>query len=147
MFNQSQKRQHDILKKQLEVQQKRQKPYHVQEKAARDKGLNTAISSDNKGFKMLEKMGFKAGSSLGKQNQGLKVPINISLKCNTSGVGLENRVKEIFNKKNKQKETQLQEIEVKFKAAYYEKQQLSSLRRDYFKSQRICEELDFRNVS
>lgn len=36
-----------------------------------EEGLSTAISHDNKGFSMLQKMGYKPGTSLGKQSQSL----------------------------------------------------------------------------
>lgn len=42
------------LKKQLEYE-------------ARDKGLCTPITEDNKGFSMLQKMGYKPGMGLGKE--------------------------------------------------------------------------------
>lgn len=32
-----------------------------------DEGLNTALSQDNKGFAMLQKMGYKPGTCLGKE--------------------------------------------------------------------------------
>ena len=36
------------------------------EEEAREKGLSEPISSDNKGFSLLQKMGYKEGTSLGK---------------------------------------------------------------------------------
>lgn len=147
LFNQRDKRKHELSKQQEALHSKKPKSYHEQESEAREKGLNTAISADNKGFKMLEKMGFKAGSSLGKQSDGLKEPINISLKTSNTGVGLENRCKEIKEKKKVAKENHLKSIEAKFKTNCQEKIQQTILIKDYHKSQRICEELDFRRVN
>ena len=42
------------------VKQRQQQPsLQIREEHARKRGLETAISSENKGFKLLEKMGFK----------------------------------------------------------------------------------------
>jgi len=43
------------------------KPVKVLEKEKREEGLNTTLDAGNKGFAMLQKMGFKPGMSLGKQ--------------------------------------------------------------------------------
>lgn len=43
------------------------KPMKLLEKEKRDEGLKTTLDAGNKGFAMLQKMGFKPGMSLGKQ--------------------------------------------------------------------------------
>ncbi len=45
------------------------KPVKVLEAEKRDAGLSKTISSDNKGFAMLQKMGFKPGMTLGKKGK------------------------------------------------------------------------------
>lgn len=53
------------------------------EERNRVKGLNSEIGADNKGFKILEKMGFKPGERLGKRAGScgaLREPIPIELK-------------------------------------------------------------------
>lgn len=42
------------------------KKVKIMEEEAREKGLSAPISSDNKGFSILQKMGYKEGTSLGK---------------------------------------------------------------------------------
>lgn len=51
--------------------------------------VDVALGADNKGFKMLEKMGFKAGSQkgLGKHNQGRSEPIKVEQRSARSGLG------------------------------------------------------------
>lgn len=55
-----------------EVQQKekniknRQRTYKEQEKESREVALQSSLSSENKGFALLQKMGYKAGQGLGK---------------------------------------------------------------------------------
>lgn len=78
--NRSVKRQYEIEEKQRELQLKKSKPIHQQEKEQLKEGLTKAISSDNKGFAMLSKMGFKPGTSLGKSSEAnIKIPISINL--------------------------------------------------------------------
>lgn len=139
-FNHRQKRTLELHKKKQELQSKRPKPYQQQEKELREKGLNTAISSDNKGFQLLTKMGFKPGASLGKTDKGIKEPINVIVKETTSGVGREQHVKMAKQKK----ELTLKQREQTFRAANVEKSIVWTLRRDFSKAQRVCEELDFR---
>ena len=43
------------------------KPRKVLEMEKREEGLSKTISADNKGFAMLQKMGFKPGMTLGKK--------------------------------------------------------------------------------
>ena len=45
-------------------------PMH-QEEATQPASANTAIAEDNRGFKMLQKMGWTSGSGLGKHEDGI----------------------------------------------------------------------------
>lgn len=47
----------------------RVKPVKEVQKERLEEGLSTAISSSNKGFSMLQKMGYQPGTSLGKQSK------------------------------------------------------------------------------
>lgn len=49
--------------------------------------VNQQIPSENKGFKMLSKLGWNEGQSLGKNDQGLKEPIPMTTNVGTSGLG------------------------------------------------------------
>ncbi|CAO1360731.1 unnamed protein product [Diamesa serratosioi] len=51
--------------------------------------VNTSISSSNKGFKLLSKMGWKEGSGIGKGNAGIKEPVHVKSQQGTSGFGSE----------------------------------------------------------
>ena len=48
------------------------KPVKEREQEHRLKGLGSALSSENKGFALLEKMGYKQGMGLGKKGEALK---------------------------------------------------------------------------
>ena len=47
------------------------KKIKVIEDEARTRGLSQPISSDNKGFALLQKMGYKEGTSLGKSGKSI----------------------------------------------------------------------------
>ena len=63
---------------------------------AREMALATAIDSSNKGFKMMAKMGFKGGALGTGESAGRTQPIEVSMKEDRSGIGLENEKKRKF---------------------------------------------------
>lgn len=144
-FSHKQKRTLELHKKKEELKSKRTKTYQEQEKELREKGLNTAIPADNKGFQLLAKMGFKPGASLGKSDSGIKEPINVIVKETPAGVGREEHTKQVKHKKDHLKELTMKKREQNFKAANVEKSIIWTLKRDFCKAQRVCEELDFRD--
>lgn len=52
--------------------------------------VDKSISSENKGFKLLSKMGWNEGTSLGKSESGIKEPVQLKTQQGTSGLGHEN---------------------------------------------------------
>lgn len=64
-------------------------PKRELEKETRNKGLETALGSDNKGFALLMKMGYKQGEGLGKKKTGRAEPVPINLKVGRQGLGKE----------------------------------------------------------
>ncbi|CAG9760352.1 unnamed protein product [Ceutorhynchus assimilis] len=139
------KRKLEIYKKKLETSNKRQKTLGELERENREIGLSTAISNENKGFRMLEKMGFMPGDTLGKSRPGIKEPIDIVLKQGTSGVGRESHIKEVQARKQQYRVKNLKHYEMQFRVANKERKNFAQIRKDFFKAQKICEELDFRS--
>ncbi|GAA5798792.1 hypothetical protein HPULCUR_004198 [Helicostylum pulchrum] len=80
-------------KKQLRIQQEKAyiKPRAQLEEEEREKGLQTSVDESNKGMKMLMKMGFKKGMSLGQG--GIVEPIKVDLKAGRMGIGMESQLK------------------------------------------------------
>ncbi|XP_017770606.1 PREDICTED: G patch domain-containing protein 11-like [Nicrophorus vespilloides] len=132
-------RQHEMFKKKIKsVLPKKAET----EAAAREAGLKNAISEDNKGFKMLQKMGYKPGSGLGIRNTGIIEPINVIVKTNNSGVGAKSSIR-IKKEKNRQiKEEEAKKLEAEFRKAIQEKSRLKSLFTFFRKAQTACEHLD-----
>lgn len=77
------------------------KPMKQLEAERREEGLNTAISSNNKGFEMLTKMGYKPGESLGRSSSGIVEPITIQLKTDRGGLGRAAAIKQLEEYKEK----------------------------------------------
>jgi hypothetical protein len=76
-------------RKQLREQEKKGyiKPRAQLEAEEREKGLQKSLEQDNKGMKMLMKMGFKKGMALG-SGDGIVEPIKIDLKSGRLGIGM-----------------------------------------------------------
>ncbi|KAJ7390832.1 G patch domain-containing protein 11 [Desmophyllum pertusum] len=63
------------------------KPMRLRETEHREQGLASALDSSNKGFAMLQKMGFKHGMGLGKDGTGRAEPIPLAVKADRGGLG------------------------------------------------------------
>lgn len=100
----------DEKKEKAEAEQKhKQKPVKQLEVERREEGLNVAISSDNKGFSMLAKMGYKQGDAIGKSNTGIVEPIPIQIKTNRAGLGREAALKQLQEYKENLRKTKAEQ--------------------------------------
>lgn len=66
--------------------------------------VDTSISSENKGFKMLAKMGWSEGSSIGKNESGIKEPVQVKTQHGTIGLGHEATATSFSFEGNKKKQ-------------------------------------------
>nr|XP_028580094.1 G patch domain-containing protein 11 isoform X3 [Podarcis muralis] len=127
----------------------RQKSIKEQEKEQRDTVLNIALGNENKGFAMLQKMGYKSGQPLGKSGKGIVEPIPLNITTGRSGLGHEEMKKrkaeenlENYRRKmhmRKQAEEQTADL---FKLRLKTKQEQLQVKRDLVKSQKACQQLD-----
>lgn len=144
VLNPSRKRQYEIEKKRgLGV--KKTKSIKQLQKEQLEKGLSTAISSDNKGFQMLAKMGFKEGEGLGKSKSGRTEPIKIELKNEKLGLGVETQVREKVKATISRKKENLAKTLSDFQRNNKLKQAQRCLHRDIIVAQRACEDLDLKH--
>ncbi|KAI9282116.1 hypothetical protein BC943DRAFT_329209 [Umbelopsis sp. AD052] len=83
-------------KKALREQEKKAyiKPRRVLEEEARQEGLKKELDDKNKGMKMLMKMGFKQGMTLGKES-GIAKPIEVEVKSGRGGIGHDTQEKRL----------------------------------------------------
>ncbi|KAG5872525.1 hypothetical protein JTB14_004398 [Gonioctena quinquepunctata] len=81
-----------------------QNPHEKTEMASVDECIN----KENKGFKLLAKMGWKEGQSLGKGNEGLLEPVRLVSNKGTSGIGCSDTFEKVVptEKHNVWKKTQ-----------------------------------------
>lgn len=66
-------------------QKSRQKSIKEQEKEQREMVLNVALGNENKGFAMLQKMGYKSGQPLGKSGEFFHIQFLNCDNANESG--------------------------------------------------------------
>ncbi|KAK5908248.1 hypothetical protein CgunFtcFv8_016322 [Champsocephalus gunnari] len=141
------------IKKETEIKEtnikNRQKTYKEQEKESREAALQNSICNENKGFAILQKMGYKAGQGLGKAGAGRVDPIPLNIKTDRSGIGMEEvkkRKAEEELQHYRQKTRAKQHNETKsledFRSRVRTEREERKIEGDLRKSQRACEQLD-----
>jgi len=109
-------------------------------------GLEKPLGIDNKGYSMLQKMGFKPGNSLGGTSCGIVEPIAINIKSDRKGLGREQAIKEIALRKEEIRRKQLQGISVtSFRSELSRRYREREISTDLFKSEKACFKLDSDN--
>ncbi|XP_012257853.2 G patch domain-containing protein 11 [Athalia rosae] len=137
------KRELDLLKRKAEIEARlKEKNISVKviEQETRDKGLAAAITSDNKGYKLLTKMGYTPGQGIGKKESGIAEPIGIDLKSNRLGLGQVSKKKcpaVINGEKNVEK---ISTNDFRERIAQKKTEQMIEV--DLRRSQKSCEQLD-----
>ncbi|XP_033000352.1 G patch domain-containing protein 11 isoform X2 [Lacerta agilis] len=127
----------------------RQKSIKEQEKEQRDTVLNIALGNENKGFAMLQKMGYKSGQPLGKSGKGIVEPIPLNITTGRSGLGheevkkrkAEENLENYRRKMHMRKQAEAQTADL-FKLRLKTKQEQLQVKRDLVKSQKACQQLD-----
>ncbi|KAL7889597.1 hypothetical protein AOLI_G00018550 [Acnodon oligacanthus] len=138
----------EALHKQKSIQNK-QKSYKQHERDSRDAALQSSLSNENKGFALLQKMGYKAGQGLGKEGSGQVEPIPLNIKTDRGGIGMEQLKKrkaeeklESFRKKVQVKQLMEKKSLEDFRDRKKTEREKRRTEGDLRKSQRACEHLD-----
>ncbi|XP_055377849.1 G patch domain-containing protein 11 isoform X2 [Condylostylus longicornis] len=112
-------------------------------------GLNNPLTPDNKGFALLAKMGYKQGEALGKSQTGIVEPVGIVIKSDRAGLGRENALKNLEQKRQEIRKRKLENMdsENEKKLEDYRKRlkvrnEEKSILRAFYSCQRVCEKLD-----
>jgi hypothetical protein len=134
-------------------QRKKQRRFNQQEQmdSSLKEGLNQPIECTNKGFKLLEKFGFKKEEGgLGKFGTGIQEPITIvpslGQKSNL-GIGKEKSLLEMherFREKLAMHQRSMASLQSSFRHSLKYSQESKQLRRDIIQSEKIIEQLDER---
>nr|Q3UFS4.2 RecName: Full=G patch domain-containing protein 11; AltName: Full=Coiled-coil domain-containing protein 75 [Mus musculus] len=127
----------------------RQKSVKEEERERRDIGLKNALGCENKGFALLQKMGYKSGQALGKSGDGIVEPIPLNVKTGKSGIGHESSLKrkaeerlENYRRKIHMKNQNEAKAAEEFRMRLKSKQDEMRLEGDLRRSQRACQQLD-----
>ena len=149
----SQRREHQVAKRQFELREEARQAKRVKkstrelEVEAREEGLSTKLDSSNKGFAMLEKMGYKAGQGLGPAGTGRENPVEVVVKEGRSGLGRDEAMRRIAMEKCRIIEQRTKEIvsdfdPAAFRAQMREKHLARRNESDLYKAQKSCLEMD-----
>ncbi|XP_056148161.1 G patch domain-containing protein 11 [Lampris incognitus] len=127
----------------------RQKTYKEQENESREAALNNSICNENKGFALLQKMGYKAGQGLGKEGAGRVEPIPLNIKTDRGGIGMEEVKKrkameelEHYRRKVRAKQQNETKSVEDFRFRVKTEREERKIEGDLRRSQRACEQLD-----
>ncbi|XP_073413698.1 G patch domain-containing protein 11 isoform X2 [Dendrobates tinctorius] len=127
----------------------RQKSLKEVEQERRDTVLNEALSRENKGFALLQKMGYIKGQALGKKGDGIVEPIPLNIKTGRSGIGheeMKKRKAEENLEKLRRKIQMTQQAQERaaddYRLRMRSKKEEQKLEGDLRRSQRACLQLD-----
>ncbi|KAL4084916.1 hypothetical protein QTP88_027784 [Uroleucon formosanum] len=145
LMTHEQQRLHNQMKKRKECQLiNKTTGVKALEEQQRQEGLEKAIDSTNKGFSLLQKMGYKPGSGIGKNNSGRVEPIGIVLKTDRKGLGREAALREIREMKksmiHSRRSAGPSVCEYRERRAQEVAEKLDRL--DLFRCQRVCRQMD-----
>lgn len=143
----TEKRNFEVLKRKREldeVNRKKNPSIRVMESEKRKAGLEKPIEQDNKGFAMLQKMGYKPGNSIGRNEKGPTEPIPIEIKTDREGLGRSQARKEVYEMKLKEIRSNTVSPN-EYRSRITEKVILKQIEGDLRKSQRMCERFDSDN--
>eukprot|EP00095_Tigriopus_kingsejongensis_P007183 maker-scaffold134_size322110-snap-gene-2.24 protein:Tk07183 transcript:maker-scaffold134_size322110-snap-gene-2.24-mRNA-1 annotation:"coiled-coil domain-containing protein 75-like isoform x1" len=146
--NQAKKK--SLLKAQAQLAQAERKSRADLEADRRSEGLRTRLDTSNKGFAMLQKMGYQSGQSLGKSNSGVIDPIGIQVKSGRGGLGRDAVLREIAEQKATLKRAHLERMArgpavpsiEEYRAQLSKQRRVNLVEIDLRKSQKACEQLD-----
>ncbi|KAF2270692.1 hypothetical protein CC78DRAFT_485604 [Lojkania enalia] len=112
--------------------------------AKREAALANALDSTNKGFKMMAKLGFKQGDALGKSGNARKEPIQLSMKDDRGGIGMDSEKKRKFREqmeKAKQETKKAKVEEGDYRERVRQDREEKKNERDFYNAQRTAERL------
>ncbi|XP_012173875.2 G patch domain-containing protein 11 [Bombus terrestris] len=144
IYRHADKRKFELMKKKTEIETKLNEKNSIKhiEEEKREAGLSSAITSSNKGYEMIMKMGYKPGQGIGKTGSGRIEPISLEVKLDRQGLG-EGIAKKERKKKDNSHRDKLDNKSMKdFRDRIAQKRTEQLLKTDLYKSQKVCQKLD-----
>ncbi|XP_076231726.1 G patch domain-containing protein 11 [Calliopsis andreniformis] len=143
IYKYADKRKFELMKKKTETDTKlKENSIKNIEHEKREAGLSSAITSANKGFEMLMKMGYKPGQGIGKTESGITEPLGLEVKLNRHGLGKNTNKKETKAKASSVNDKLDNRSMTDYRGRMAQKKAEQLLKADLHKSQKICEQLD-----
>ncbi|KAI0984886.1 hypothetical protein GJ496_005130 [Pomphorhynchus laevis] len=119
---------------------------NASEHEMRKAGLSKKIDESNKGYKMLLNMGYTKGSGLGKTKAGIIEPIDVKVKDNRLGLGVESArkrkadtIRSLIKSANPISEDQMRDAYIKRRRHKFNYNRVC---KDLSKARLVCEQLD-----
>jgi len=121
----------------------------AEEREAREAALSKSMlegaqAKKSKGFAMMAKMGFKAGSALGaKENEDARVePIRPETKDNRAGIGLDSERKRKLNEAAESAEKKVKVDENEYRERVRKEREAERHERQVYAAMKVCERMD-----
>jgi Domain of unknown function (DUF4187)/G-patch domain len=116
----------------------------AEEKAAREAALSKSLDASNKGFKMMKMMGFKEGSALGRgtTGDGMTEPLNIIVKEDRGGIGLDSEKKRKFREQVEEEAKRVKAEEGDYRERVRKEREERRLEGLVHGAQKVAEKLD-----
>lgn len=112
------------------------------EAAARETALATSLDISNKGFKMMAKFGFKQGDTLGASKDGRAEPINIVMKEDKGGIGLDAEKKRKFREEIEHEAKRVKAEEGEYRERMRSEREERRKEGQLINAQKVAERLD-----
>ncbi|XP_061405650.1 G patch domain-containing protein 11-like [Lethenteron reissneri] len=118
-------------------------PRAVVEQQNREAALSSALPTHNRGFALLQRMGYRAGQGLGKSGTGITEPIPVQPKADRGGVGREKEKERQVAERQRRRQQQQAKCSVEeYRTRVRNKLEDRQTEEDLRKSRGACEQLD-----
>lgn len=112
------------------------------EKAAREAALEKSLDESNKGFKLMAKLGYKPGTTLGKTTDARSQPIRVNMKEDRGGIGLDTEKKRKFREEAEEAAKRIRADEGDYRERIFKEREEKKLEAQLIRAQKVAEELN-----
>jgi len=113
-----------------------------EEREAREAALATSMDTSNKGFKMMTKLGYKPGGTLGQSESARTEPIELSLKEGRGGIGMDSEKKRKFREQIEHEAKRVKAEEGDYRERLRQEREEKRMEGQSFGAMKVAEKLD-----